>query len=380
MKKTLATLLAVLMLVSVVSLSALAADITVDGDVSEWTAWTTVSATDDVSENGTVQNTTGKKLNRSYDYAVKVVGDTLYVAVKQADAAVAAPAGEAVVQTNCTNVRLWIDNDPATPERSALFDFGFDGEKIVESRANNDGTNKIASTAACKFDEGYSVEIAIKLADLGIVDNKFSYAITLSAPDYAAGGSFIYDADNASVVMNIPTDILEANTEYTMRATAAFKNVNPASGSCFVNFYYGTTWGDMFAVTADQEMGQGNDMKFTTGETFETVFYSCIGAWGQASGQITVQSIQVLKGEEVVWEQKFETIPEGLEAGRLGGEYAALHSIVYAKGTEPWTTTANYTVYSEPVEAPDTGDSAMIFALIALVAMAGTVVAVKKAR
>ena len=100
MKKTLATLLAVLMLVSVVSLSALAADITVDGDVSEWTVWTTVSATDDVSENGTVQNGTGKKLNRSYDYAVKVVGDTLYVAVKQADAAVAAPAGEAVAQTN----------------------------------------------------------------------------------------------------------------------------------------------------------------------------------------------------------------------------------------------------------------------------------------
>ena len=43
----------------------------------------------------------------------------------------------------------------------------------------------------------------------------------------------------------------EANTEYTMRATAAFKNIDPASGSCFVNFYYGETWGDIFAVTAD---------------------------------------------------------------------------------------------------------------------------------
>lgn len=379
MKKTLATLLAVLMVLSVVSLSALAADITVDGDVSEWNSWTTVSATDNVSENGTVQNTTQLKVNASYDYAVKVVGDTLYVALKQDLAPVAAPA-DAVAQTNCTNIRLWIDNDPATPERSSLFDFGFDGEKIVESRANNDGTNKIASTAACKFEEGYSVEIAIKLADLGITDNKFSYALTVSAPDYAAGGSYVYVANNNSVIMNIPTDFLEANTEYTMRATAAFKNVDPASGSCFVNFYYGATWGDMFALTADQEMAQGTDMKFTTGDTFETTFYSCIGAWGGASGEITVKSIQVLKGEEVVWEQTFETIPEGLEAGKLGGEYAALHSIVYAAGAEPWTTTANYTVYTETVSTPDTGDTAMIFALIALVAMAGTVVVAKKVR
>ena len=136
-RRIISSVLALVMLLSLMivpSISVNAADsaITVDGDVSEWTGWVTVSAADNVSENGTVQNTTPYKLNRSYQYAIKVIDDVLYVAVKQPQAAVASPEGEAVAQTNCTNVRLWIDNDMSTAARSALFDFGFDGEKVVE--------------------------------------------------------------------------------------------------------------------------------------------------------------------------------------------------------------------------------------------------------
>lgn len=277
MKKTLATILALVMVLSVMSLTAIAADeITVNGDVSEWTGWVNVSAKDGVSENGTAQNDNGGKVNASYDYAVKVVGDTLYIAVKMGVKAigVAEPA-----QTTVTNIRVWIDNDMTTTARSALFDFGFNGETVVDSRANNDGTNKIPYEAACKAEENsYSVEIAIKLADLGITDAGFRYAFTVSSPE--------------------------------------------------------------LGVTEDGSL-----------------------------------------------------------------VYSALHSIKYEAGGEPWTTTEGYTVYSEeeagdpttsepetsepetsteeskaPAGNPNTGDPMMVFVLISLITIAGTVVAVKRVR
>ena len=383
-RRIISSVLALVMLLSLMivpSISVNAADsaITVDGDVSEWTGWVTVSAADNVATNGTVQNTTPYKLNRSYQYAIKVIDDTLYVAVKQPQAAVASPEGEAVVQTNCTNVRLWIDNDMSTAARSALFDFGFDGTKVVESRANNDGTNKIASTAAGKSGEdGYAVEIAIKASDLGL-GKVFGYALTVSSPDYAIGG-FKGSFANKGEVFKLPTSVLEPNTEYTITATASFANVDKAGGSAFVNFYYGETWGDIFAVTADAAEATAPGLKFTTGAEIpaDIRFDTTIGTWGDAKADISVKNVKILKGEEVVYTETFGTIPEGYE--NLKGEYAALHSIVYAAGAEPWTTTANYTVYTETVSTPDTGDMAMIFALIALVAMAGTVVVAKKVR
>ena len=335
-----------LMIVPSISVNAADAAITVDGDVSEWTGWVTVSAADNVATNGTVQNTTPYKLNRSYQYAIKVIDDTLYVAVKQPQAAVASPEGEAVAQTNCTNVRLWIDNDMSTAARSALFDFGFDGTKVVESRANNDGTNKIESTAAGKSGEdGYAVEIAIKASDLGL-GKVFGYALTVSAPDYAIGG-FKGSFDNKGEVFKLPTSVLEPNTEYTITATASFANVDKAGGSAFVNFYYGETWGDIFAVTADAAEATAPGLKFTTGAEIpaDIRFDTTIGTWGNAKADISVKNVKILKGEEVVYTETFGTIPEGYE--NLKGEYAALHSIVYAAGAEPWTTTANYTLYSD---------------------------------
>ena len=350
-RRIISSVLALVMLLSLMivpSISVNAADsaITVDGDVSEWTGWVTVSAADNVSENGTVQNTTPYKLNRSYQYAIKVIDDVLYVAVKQPQAAVASPEGEAVAQTNCTNVRLWIDNDMSTAARSALFDFGFDGEKVVESRANNDGTNKIESTAAGKSGEdGYAVEIAIKASDLGL-GKVFGYALTVSAPDYAIGG-FKGSFDNKGEVFKLPTSVLEPNTEYTITATASFANVDKAGGSAFVNFYYGETWGDIFAATADAAEATAPGLKFTTGAEIpaDIRFDTTIGTWGDAKADISVKNVQILKGEEVVYTETFGTIPEGYE--NFKGEYAALHSIVYAAGAEPWTTTANYTLYSD---------------------------------
>lgn len=349
-RRILSSVLALVMLLGLMivpSISVNAADaITVDGNVGEWGLWTTVSAVGNKSANGTVQNTTGLDLNASYDYAVKVVGDTLYVAVKQDAPAVAAPEGEAVAQTNCTNIRLWIDNDMSTTARSALFDFGFDGEKVVESRANNDGTNKIASTAACVATEtGYAVEIAIKTADLGLGE-KFGYALTVSAPNYAKGGLKGSFADT-SVNIKLPTSVLEPNTEYTITATASFANVDKASGSAFVNFYYGETWGDIFAATADAAEATAPGMKFTTGAEIpaDIRFDSTIGTWGGAKGDIQVKSIQILKGTDVVYEEKFGVVPETVENYLEG--YAALHSIIYSAGKEPWTTTELYNVNSD---------------------------------
>ena len=61
-RRIISSVLALVMLLSLMivpSISVNAADsaITVDGDVSEWTGWVTVSAADNVSTNGTVQNT-----------------------------------------------------------------------------------------------------------------------------------------------------------------------------------------------------------------------------------------------------------------------------------------------------------------------------------
>ena len=62
-----------LMIVPSISVNAADAAVTVDGDVSEWTGWVKVSAADNVATNGTVQNTTPYKLNRSYEYAIKLL-------------------------------------------------------------------------------------------------------------------------------------------------------------------------------------------------------------------------------------------------------------------------------------------------------------------
>lgn len=281
MKKTLATILALVMVLSVMSLTALAADeIKVDGDVSEWTGWVNVSAKDGKTENGRIQSDEGYTFKDfSYDYAVKVIGDTLYIAVKVNEAPI---ANEAPAQTNCTNVRFWVDNTKNNGKFSALFDFSYNGTTAVDTRAGNE----YPYTAAVKAGEkSYTLEVSVKLADLGIENNNFGYAFTVSTPE-----------------------LEKKDDDGTLK-------------------------------------------------------------------------------------------------------YAALHSIPYENNDDaPWTTTKNFTVYSEKAEGdtstapetstdastapetstdaskapsggnPNTGDSMMVFALIALLTIGGTVVAIKRVR
>ncbi|MEG1743405.1 MAG: hypothetical protein RR246_04485, partial [Clostridia bacterium] len=151
------------------------------------------------STNGTFQAkyTTTPKYN--YSYGLATDGVYLYAIAIQNQA----PNFKELKQPGATNLRFWVDNDPSSPARSALFDFTYDGQKAVSTKDNfKNGIkpeaakpeDKINPEVHSKTEGGkYFVEVKIKLADLGITDKEFAICFSMSDLNLTDTGD-AYDA------------------------------------------------------------------------------------------------------------------------------------------------------------------------------------------
>ena len=197
--------------------------------------------------------------------------------------------------------------------------------------------------------------------------------------------------------------VLEAGKQYQVYANVYFSA--DATGNVYFNFY-------AYADAAAAEAGNWDYLnsfqdfassatagdKLGTWATYETALVNfgidsyggdgsdigCkgmtigMGFWG-ATGEVRVSECGIMDAEgNVVFSKKFDSV-EGLKlAGLMNDETAKGtgwgvegEAVVEPETSEPATT---------PETTPATGDMTMVFALVAIVAMAGAVVVTKKVR
>ncbi len=392
MKKFLAFFLSAVLLVSMSAVCAFAADaVTVDGDLSDWTGeWTSVDG-----NNGYWQSIPVSYNTLAYKYQMTSDDDNLYVAVELNCDAVVGGNGAG------TNVRIWINSADDATIYTHFYDVFLEaGEVATKARYNksktaNDGADIDGSTidAALVSNGGKTyVEFSVALDEFN-GENGFAYYICCSNMPADENACLYYPAvtEGDSRPANLPYSAWDSENEGKFTIAADEPAVTPAP----VEEFFVT-----LVNPADPSIPTGEDgIMYTTENTtngwwFQVAFAPNGENWEVVEIKLCDGTAATIPEGGFVWalHDTATTTPVTVSyiQGMQVGEVYRIKGLDLANGTV--AEDAKIKLYVEgdewPAEdesdesettTPEAGDasSALVFAIIAPVAIAGSAVVIK---
>ncbi len=399
MKKFFAFLLTAVLLVSMSAVCAFADDaIAVDGDLADWTGeWTSVDGS-----NGYWQAVPTSYDSLAYKYQMTADETKLYVAVELNCDAVTGGNGAG------TNVRFWINSSDSATVYTHFYDVFLGasevatGAKYNTSATTNAGAAIEDSTinAALVSNGGKTyIEFSINLAEFNGA-NGFAYYICCSNKPADENSCLYYPAvtEGDTRTANLPYSAWDSENEGTFTKAPAEDEQPPVSAPV-----------ESFFVTlvnpADASIPTGEDgIMYTTENTtngwwFQVAFAPNGENWEVVELKLCDGSAATIPEGGFVWalHDTATTTPvtcafiQGMQVGevyRIKGLDLANGTVdenakikLYVEGDE-WPADDESVDDGEDDKTPDAGDasSMIVFAIIALVAIAGSAVVIKTRR
>ena len=399
MKKFFAFLLTAVLLVSMSAVCAFADDaIAVDGDLADWTGeWTSVDGS-----NGYWQSVPTSYDSLAYKYQMTADATKLYVAVELNCDAVTGGNGAG------TNVRFWINSSDSATVYTHFYDVFLGASEVATGAKYN--TSETTNSGAAIADSSINaalvsnggktyIEFSIDLAEFNGA-NGFAYYICCSNKPADENSCLYYPAvaEGDTRTANLPYSAWDSENEGTFSKT-------PSTPSEPVV----TVPTEAFFVTlvnpADPSIPTGEDgIMYTTENTtngwwFQVAFAPNGENWEVVELKLCDGTAATIPEGGFVWalHDTATTTPvtcafiQGMQVGevyRIKGLDLANGTVdenakikLYVEGDE-WPADDESVDGSEDDKTPDAGDasSMIVFAVIALVAIAGSAVVIKTRR